>query len=85
MTPENQDTVEGQQHHNVNQKAIVKFAQNEKGDTLRRNTSASTFISMYPSHVSLSLVEPLTIDPSGQTAHSPSSRPLHQQISIYRL
>jgi hypothetical protein len=52
---------------------------------LRRHTSASTFLSMRPSHESLSLAELLTVDPSGQTAHSPPSRPLHQQISIYRL
>jgi hypothetical protein len=85
MTPATQDTIEGQQHHNVNQKVMVKFAQNEKVDTLRRDISASTFISLYASHASLALAEPLTIDPSGQTPHSHPSRPLHQQISIYRL
>jgi hypothetical protein len=85
MTPGNQDTVEAQQHDNLNQKAIAKVAHNEKRETLRRHTSVSTFISMYPSYVSLSLAEPLTVDPSGQTAHSPPSRSLHQQISIYRL
>lgn len=85
MNVEDQYTVEGQHHDDLNHKAMVKFAQHEKSDTLRRSNSASTFITMYSSHMSLSPAEPVTVDPSGQTAHSPPSRPLHQQISIYRL
>jgi hypothetical protein len=85
VTLGNQDTVEGLQHGNLNEKAFVTFAQNEKRDTLRRNTSASSFVTMCPAHVSLSLAEPLTVDPRGQTAHSSPSCPLHQKISIYRL
>jgi hypothetical protein len=85
MTVEDEFTVEGQQYDDLNQKAMHKFAQLEKRDTLRRGNTAFAFISLYAWHVSLFPAEPVTVDPSGQTAHSPPSCPLHQQHSIYRL
>jgi hypothetical protein len=85
MTMEDEFTVEGQQYDDLNQKAMLKCAQHEKRDTVRRGNTAFASISMYPSRVSLLPAEPVTVDPSGQTAHIPPSCPLHQQNSIYRL
>ena len=85
MTLESQDVAEDQQCGHVNEKGFVTFAQNEKRDTLRRNTPACSFVTLRPGQVSLALGEPLTIEPRGQTAHIPPSCPLHQKISTYRL
>jgi hypothetical protein len=80
-----QDAVEDHQRGHVKEKGFVTFAQNEKRDTLRRNSPASSFVTLCPGQVSLGPGEPLTIEPRGQTAHIPPSCPLHQKISIYRL
>ena len=86
MTVENQGTLQAQQDGDLGHKAMVKFSQIETRNTLRRGNSATTLISMCATHVLLPRAEPVTVvNPSCQTAHSPSSRPLHQQISIYRL
>ena len=84
MTGEHQDT-QAQQDGDLNHKAMVKFSQIEKRNTLTRGNSTTTLVNTWALHVLLSVAEPHTIDPSGQTAHSSPSRPLHQQISIYRL
>lgn len=85
MTVDDQDTFEGHQHDALTQNAMMTFAHNDDRDTLRRGSSTSALITMYASHGALSHAEPFTVDPSGQTAHSPPSCPLHQEISIYRL
>jgi hypothetical protein len=84
MTVENQCTLQGQQDGDLHHKAMVKFSQIEKRNTLPRGNSATTLVSTWALYVPLYVAEPHTIDPSGQTAHSSPSRPLHQQISIYR-
>ena len=84
MTVEHQGT-QAQQDGDLNHKAMVKFSQIEKRNTLPRGNSATTLVNTWALHVLLSVAEPHTIDPGGQTAHSSPSRPLHQQISIYRL
>ena len=85
MTVENQCALQAQQDSDLNHKAMVKFSQMEKRSTLRRSNSATTLTSMCATHVPVSRAEPVTVNPSCQAAHSPPSRPLHQQISIYRL
>lgn len=85
MTVEDEFTVVAQQYDDLTQKAMLKFAQPEKRDPLRRGNTAFAFISLYAWHVSLFPAEPVTVDRSGQTAHSPPSCPLHQQNPIYRL
>ena len=86
MTVENQCTLQAQQGGDLNHKAMVKFSQTEKRNTLRRGNFATTLTSMCATHVPLPRAEPVSVvNQSRQTAHSPPSRPLHQQISIYRL
>jgi hypothetical protein len=85
MTMEDEFTVEVQQYDDLYQKAMLKCAQHEKRHTLRRGNTAFASINMYPSRVSLLPAEPVTVEPSGQTAHHGPPCPLHQQHSIYRL
>jgi hypothetical protein len=83
MPVENPCTLQVEQDGDLNHKAIVKFSQIEKRNTLRRGNSATRFICMGASHAPLARAERATVNPSRQTAHSYPSRPLHQQISIY--
>jgi hypothetical protein len=85
MTVENQCALQAQQDSDLNHKVMVKFSQIEKRNTLRRGNSATTLTGMCATHVPLSRAESVTVNQSCQTAHSLPSRPLHQQISIYRL
>jgi len=85
ITEKNQGTLQAQQNGDLNHKAMVKFSHIEKRETLPRGNSATMLVNTWASHVPLSVAELHTINPSGQTAHSSPSRPLHQQVSIYRL
>lgn len=82
---EHQCSGQVQQDGDSNQNMRVKFSPMEKRETLPRGNSATTLVSTWALHVPLSVVEPHTIDPSGQTGQASPSRPLHQQVSIYRL
>jgi hypothetical protein len=85
MMTENQCNVQVQQDDDIDQNVMVKLSLIEKRETLPRGNSATTLVSTWGLHVPLSVAELHTIDPSGQTGHSSPSRPLHQQVSIYRL
>jgi hypothetical protein len=85
MMTENQCNVQVQQEDDIDQTMMVRFSLIEQRETLPRGNSGTTLVSTWGLHVPLSVAEPHTIDPSGQTGHSSPSRPLHQQVSIYRL
>jgi len=85
MMAENQCNVQVQQDDDINQNVMVKFSLIEKRETLPRGNSVTTLVCTWGLHVPLSVAEPHIIDSSGQTGHSSPSRPLHQQLSIYRL
>ena len=85
MMTEHQCNVQVQQDDDINQNVMVKFSLIEKRETLPRGNSVTTLVCTSGLPVPLSVAEPHIIDSSGQTGHSSPSRPLHQQLSIYRL
>jgi hypothetical protein len=80
-----QPALEGQQHHDANQKAIAEFAQAHKADTARRAASPSIPLGIGLSQTSCSCVGSPHIEPDGQTSHGPPARPLRHYISVYRI
>src|SRR6476620_809281 len=80
-----QPALEGQQHHDANQKAIAELAQAQKADTARRAASPSIPLGIGLSQASRSCAGSPQIEPDGQTDHRPPTRPLRQYISVYRI